>query len=145
MQVPWYIAAIGAAIVWGIHYPLIDFAMKRISIFGVLLLGVLPIFLLMPVFLRELSDDIEIFKSLPGKEQWTILGVSLTSTAGAVLIYLSINNKNATLASLIEITYPVFVIFFAYLLFRQIHINLSVVFGGLMILIGAGLIIYNNQ
>jgi drug/metabolite transporter (DMT)-like permease len=127
------------------HYPLIDFAMKRLSIYGVLLLSVIPIVLLMPLFLRELAGDLEVFKSLPGKEQWTILAVSLTSTAGAALIYLSINNKNATLASLIEITYPVFVILFAYILFRQIHVNLSVLFGGLMILLGAGLIIYNNQ
>jgi hypothetical protein len=37
------------------------------------------------------------------------------------------------------------VILFAYILFRQIHVNLSVLFGGLMILLGAGLIIYNNQ
>jgi len=145
MQIPWYIPAIGAAIAWGIHYPLIDFAMKRISIYGVLLLGVIPLFLLIPLFLRELAGDIEAFKLLPGKEQWAILSVSLTSTAGAVLIYLSINNKNATLASLIEITYPVFVILFAYLLFRQIHVNLNVLFGGLMIMVGAGLIIYNNQ
>jgi drug/metabolite transporter (DMT)-like permease len=145
MQIPWYIPAIGAAVTWGMHYPLIDFAMKRLSIYGVLLLSVIPIVLLMPLFLRELAGDVAVFKALPGKEQWAILAVSLTSTAGAVLIYLSINNKNATLASLIEITYPVFVILFAYVLFRQIHVNLSVLSGGLMILLGAGLIIYNNQ
>jgi drug/metabolite transporter (DMT)-like permease len=145
MQIPWYIPAIGAAVVWGVHYPLIDFAMKRISIYGVLLLTVIPIFFLMPLFLRELAGDVDVFKTLPGKEQWFILVVPLTSTAGAVLLYLSINGKNASLASLIEITYPVFVVIFAYLLFRQIHVNLSVISGGLMILAGAGLIIFNNQ
>ena len=119
--------------------------MKRLSIYGVLLLSIVPLVFLMPLFLRELASDVEAFKLLPGKEQWTILAITVTSTAGAALLYLSINNKNATLASLIEITYPVFVIFFAYVLFRQIHVNLSVAIGGLFILSGAVIIIYNNQ
>ena len=102
-------------------------------------------FLLIPLFLRELAADIDQFKLLPVKEQWIISAIMLTTTAGAVLIYLSIHNKNATLASLIEISYPLFVVFFGYVLFKQVHVNLSVVLGGLMILIGASLIIYNNQ
>ena len=145
MNLPWYVTAIGAAIAWGIHYPLIDFAMKRLSIYGVLLLSVIPLVLLMPLFLRELASDVDAFKLLPGKEQWMILAIAVTSTAGAVLLYLSVSNKNAALASLIEITYPVFVIFFAYILFRQVHLSLSVIFGGLLILSGSVIIIYNNQ
>lgn len=145
MHLPWYVTAIGAAVVWGIHYPLIDFAMKRLSIFGVLLLGVIPVFLLMPLFLRELASDVDAFKLLPGKEQWTILAITVTSTTGAVLLYLSIHNKNPALASLLEITYPLFVIFFSYVFFRQLHVNTSVAVGGLLILSGAAIIIYNNQ
>ena len=145
MSIPWYVAAIGAAIVWGIHYPLIDFAMKRLSVYTVLLIGVLPVLFLMPVFIRDLARDVDVFKLLPTNEQWLVAAIGLTSTLGAVLLYLSVNSKNATLASLIEITYPVFVVLFAYLLFRQVHVNTSVILGGLMILVGAGLIIYNNQ
>jgi len=145
MSIPWYVAATGAAIVWGIHYPLIDFAMKRLSVYGVLLISVLPVLFLMPVFLRDLARDVDTFKLLPANEQWLIAAIGLTSTLGAVLLYLSVSSKNATLASIIEITYPVFVVLFAYLLFRQVHINTSVIFGGLMILAGASLIIYNNR
>ena len=145
MSIPWYLAAIGAAIVWGIHYPLIDFAMKRLSIYSVLLISVLPVLFLVPMFLRDLARDVDVFKLLPTNEQWLVAAIGLTSTLGAVLLYLSVNSKNATLASLIEITYPVFVVLFAYLFFRQVHVNTSVILGGLMILVGAGLIIYNNQ
>lgn len=145
MSIPWYVAALGAAIVWGMHYPLIDFAMKRLSVYSVLLISVLPVLLLMPVFLRELGSDLDTFKLLPTNEQWMVAAIGLTSTLGAVLLYLSVNSKNATLASLIEITYPVFVVFFAYLFFRQVHVNTWVILGGLMILVGAGLIIYNNR
>ena len=145
MSIPWYLAAIGAAIIWGMHYPLIDFAMKRLSIYSVLLISVLPVFFLMPMFLRDLARDVEAFRLLPTNEQWLVAAIGLTSTLGAVLLYLSVNSKNATLASLIEITYPLFVVLFAYLMFRQVHVNTSVILGGLMILVGAGLIIYNNQ
>ena len=145
MNVPWYLTALAAALVWGIHYPLVDFALKRVSIFSVLLLSVLPILLLMPVFLRDLARDLDAVRALPGSEQGMIAAIGLTSLLGAVLLYLSIAGKNATLASVIEITYPVFVAVFAYVIFRQVHLNASVVIGGLMVMTGAGLIIYHNQ
>lgn len=144
MSLPWYVTALGAAITWGIHYPLLDFAMKRISIYGVLLLSVLPVLFLMPLFLRELASDVESFRLLSPEERWTILAIALTSTAGAFLLFASISSKNATLTSLIEISYPLFVILFAYLLFKQFHASLSVAIGGLLILTGAVIIIYNN-
>jgi len=145
MNIPWYLTALGAALIWGIHYPLVDFALKRVSVFSVLLLTVLPILLLMPVFLRDVARDLDTVRTLPGTEQGMIAAIGLTSLLGAVLLYLSIAGKNATLASLIEITYPVFVAFFAYVMFRHIHVNASVVVGGLLVIAGAGLIIYNNQ
>ena len=145
MNIPWYLTALGAALVWGIHYPLVDFALKRVSVFSVLLLSVLPVMLLMPVFLRDLARDLGTVLALPGSEQAMIAAIGLTSLLGAVLLYVSIAGKNATLASLIEITYPVFVAFFAYVIFRHIHFNASVIIGGLLVMAGAGLIIYNNQ
>ena len=144
MQLPWYVTALSAAIVWGIHYPLIDFAMRRLSVYSVLLISVIPIVLAIPLFSRQLGHDVEVFRMLPLNEQWMIAAIGATSTLGAVLLYLSINSKNATLASLIEITYPLFVVIFAYLFFRQLHLTPSVIIGGLMIMAGAGLIIYHN-
>jgi drug/metabolite transporter (DMT)-like permease len=145
MQLPWYVAAIGAAVTWGIHYPLLDFALKRISVYGVLVLSVIPVLLFMPFFLRVLASDVDSFKLLTMKEQCSILLIAVTSAVGAVLLLLSIESKNATLTSVIEISYPIFVVLFAYLFFRQVHINLSVMIGGLLILTGAAIIIINNQ
>ena len=145
MHLPWYVAAIGAAVIWGVHYPLLDFALKRISVYGVLVLSVIPVLLFMPFFLRVLASDVDSFKLLTMKEQCSILLIAVTSTVGAVLLLLSIDSKNATLTSVIEISYPIFVVLFAYLFFRQVHINLSVMIGGLLILTGAAIIIINNQ
>ena len=105
----------------------------------------LPIVLLMPVFLRDLAHDMDAFKGLPVLEKGMIAAIGVTSLLGAVLLYISIAGKNATLASLIEITYPVFVVFFAFVMFRHVHLNLSVIVGGLLVIAGAALIIYNNQ
>ncbi len=145
MNIPWYLTALGAALIWGIHYPLVDYALKHVSIYSVLLLTMLPILLLMPVFLSDVARDLNSVLLLPGSAQGMIAAIGLTSLLGAVLLYLSIAGKNATLASLIEITYPVFVAFFSYALFRHVHLNASVIIGGLLVISGAGLIIYNNQ
>ena len=130
---------------WGVHYPLVGFALQRLSLFGVLLISIIPMLLLVPFFAGQLGDDVRTFRGLPMTEQWMISVLGFTSLAGAVFVFLAIGSKNATLASLIEITYPVFVALFSYLMFRHVHINASVVLGGLLVIAGAGLIIYNNQ
>jgi len=145
MSLPWYVAALGAAIAWGIYYPLVDMALKRISLFSVILLSMIPVFLVLPLFLKTVSQDIETVKTLPVSEQWIIAGIGLIGLFGEVMVYLAISGKNATLASLIEMTYPIFVVLFAYIFYREMHVTVSVFIGGLMVLIGSGSIIYNNQ
>jgi drug/metabolite transporter (DMT)-like permease len=145
MQIPWYIAALGAALMWGVHYPLVGFALQRISLIGVLLISVIPVFFLAPFFATQINTDMQNFRGLPLSEQLIVSVIGITSLAGAAFVYLAIGSKNATLASLIEITYPVFVALYSYLMFRHVQVNASVIIGGLMLIAGAGLIIYNNQ
>ena len=144
MQIPWYVTAIAAALIWGIHYPLIDHALKKLSLFSVLLLTALPLMLVVPLFSQDILQDIKTFSQLPRFDQLAILSIGLTSVLASVLLFMSIGNKNATLASLIEITYPAFVVLFAFLIFKQLHLNASVIVGGLLIMSGAALIIVNN-
>lgn len=145
MQIPWYIAALGAAVTWGIYYPLADMALKKISIYSVILLSIIPVLLVLPVFIKSVGKDIDVIRGLPWNEQWIILLLGLIGLVGEVLVYMAITGKNATLASLIEMTYPVFVVIFAYLFYREMHLTPSVFVGGLLILTGAAIIIYNNQ
>ncbi len=145
MQIPWYIAALGAAVTWGIYYPLADMALKKVSIYSVILLSMIPVLLVLPVFIKTVSNDFDTVRRLPWNEQWVFLVLGLIGLAGEVLVYIAITGKNATLASLIEMTYPVFVVIFAYLFYREMHVTPSVFVGGLLILTGAAIIIYNNQ
>ena len=144
MKFPWYVTAVGAALIWGVHYPLLDHALKRLSLFTVLFLTVLPVLAAAPFFHATLSADLGALQKMGWNERWAILLIPLTSLAGAVLLFQAISDKNATLASLIEITYTLFVALFAWLLFRQVHFNLSVLAGALLVFAGVAIIILNN-
>jgi len=141
LQVPWYVTALGAAIVWGIHYPLVDHALKRLSLVSVLVLGALPMIGLVFLFPRALAADLAAIGAMSWTERLPVLAVAATSLAGVVLLYVSISGKNATLASLIEISYPVFVALFAYVLFREIHVTAPVILGAALVFAGVGIII----
>jgi drug/metabolite transporter (DMT)-like permease len=144
VQIPWYVTAIGAALVWGVHYPLVDHALKKLSLVSVLLLTALPILVLALFFHRTLAADYAVWTTLDTGPRIRVLALALTSLLGSVLLFLSIAGKNATLASLIEISYPVFVAVFAWLLFREIHVNTSVIIGSLLVFAGVAMIIWNN-
>ena len=144
MQFPWYVTAIGAALVWGIHYPLVDHALKKVSLISVLLLTALPVVLTAMFFHRTIVADVAAWRTMETMDRGMGLALALTSLAGSVLLFLSISGKNATLASLIEISYPVFVALFAWLLFREIHVNASVIVGGMLVFAGVCLIVWNN-
>ena len=143
--IPWYLAALGAAVMWGLHYPLIGHALKYISLPSVLVLSVLPLFVLGPFFVRPVLADLQTLMGLDWGVRGLILAIAVTSLAGTVFLYLAIGGKNATLAAVIEISYPVFVALFAWLLFREVHINASVIAGGLLVFAGVATIILGNR
>lgn len=137
---PWYLTALAAAIVWGIHYPLVDHSLKKLSLPGLLLLTSLPIIALAPLFLRELQQDLRVLTDSGATERLWMLAPMLTSLVGSVLLFAAISSKNATLASLIEVSYPAFVALFAWLLFREVHLTTTALIGGGMVMAGVVLI-----
>ncbi len=144
MKIPWYVTAVGAALVWGVHYPLVDHALKKISLVSALLLTALPIVILAFFSHRTLMADYAVWAALDTGPKVKVFALALTSLVGSVLLFLSIAGKNATLASLIEISYPMFVAVFAWLLFRELHVTPSAIIGGLLVFIGVAMIIWNN-
>lgn len=145
MQIPWYIPAIAAALVWGLHYPLIEFALRRVSLTTVVLLTALPMALVALAFPARLANDWLRFMTLPNGERFMIAAIAFTSLAGTVLLYLAVRGRNATLVSLIEISYPAFVAIFAWLLFREWHLNAGVLLGAGLVFAGTTLIIFNSR
>ena len=141
---PWYLAALAAAIVWGIHYPLVDHALRKLSLPGVLLLTALPILLLALLSLRHLQNDVAVLQASNWTDRMVLIAPALTSLLGSVLLFAAIGSKNATLASLIEISYPAFVALFAWLLFKEMHLTPGALLGGALIMSGVVLIASSN-
>jgi drug/metabolite transporter (DMT)-like permease len=145
MSLPWYVPAIAAAVVWGLHYPLIEHALKRVSLTTVVLLTAAPMALVALAFPARLAEDWRAIAALPTGERLLIAAIALTSLAGTVLLYLAVRGRNATLASLIEISYPAFVAIFAWLLFREWQLNAGVLFGAGLVFAGTAIIILNSR
>ncbi len=144
----WIIYALSAAIIWGISYAASGRVIERgltplsfffsYALFGTLSAGAILAF---TGKLGTLPGEV---RGLGGDFVWFTVAV-VTSVAGALLIYMAIGEKNATLASLIEISYPLFVAFFAWAFFREVQINLATVLGGAMILGGVAVVFLSNR
>jgi drug/metabolite transporter (DMT)-like permease len=67
---------------------------------------------------------------------WQILLALAGFTAGNYLIACAIQTKNATLASIIEISYPLPIILFSILLFGSSHLSAGAIVGGGLIAAG---------
>lgn len=60
----------------------------------------------------------------------------VSMTVGNLMIAMSIESKNATLAGLIEVSYPIFIVLASFLLFGDNHFTPSVFVGGSLIFTG---------
>ena len=142
------ILALGAAVLWGVSYAASGRVIQRgldpvvfffcYAVFAALLAGAL---LLAKGELVEVPREL---RALGHDRIWLL--VSLTSAAiGGLLIYFAIGEKNATLASLIEISYPFFVALFAWLFFREAQFNIAAMAGGLLIIAGVFTVFVANR
>jgi len=144
----WFVYALSAAVIWGISYAASGRAMERGvsalvffslytavgALIGFSALAATGKLGTIPAELRAVGPD------------WKWLVIALVASAvGALLIYIAIGEKNATIASLIEISYPVFVAFFAWLFFRETQFNLATVIGGAMIIGGVAVVFLGNR
>lgn len=144
----WFFSALGAAMLWGIGYVLSEKLLK--TGFSPLFLMfasdilTLPFYFLLVYFAGQLKPGIEL--ALMNKQNMMLLFITaMTVIGGNYLIFLSISEKNATMASIIEISYPLFTCLFAWLLFKDMQINLYTVLGGLLIFSGVAVIYLKGE
>jgi len=121
----WFFQALGAAMCWGLGYVLSERLFKA---------GVAPAFL--QAQWAVLMDN-----------RWGLawaLGASSTFVIGNLLIFMAVMGKNATTANMVEVTFPLFTLLFAWALFREVQIGPAQALGGLLILAGVGLIYWRG-
>lgn len=133
----WLIFAITAALLWGLNYTLTEKILRSISPSTLLacemLLGAV-IFSLISYF-TTYKKDLEVLLSQPHVLWLTILEIVVVLLASFFIVY-SVQIKNATLAGIVELIYPLFIIFFTWFLFGENHVDSSVIIGGIFIFIG---------
>ena len=101
--------------------------------------------LLVPFYRHILVAAARALAQLGSSERWTVLSVAVTSLLARVLLFVSIDRKNATMAGLIEISYPIFIALFTWLLFREVHLTWTSALGGLLIVAGAVIVILSSR
>ena len=137
----WIVYALAAAIIWGISYAASGRVIER---------GITPlVFFFLYTFFGAAAAAIALvvsgkFRSLQNDWIWLLVAV-ISSAAGGLLIYIAIGEKNATLASLIEISYPFFVALFAWVFFREIQFNWQTLVGGALILGGVAVVFFSER
>jgi drug/metabolite transporter (DMT)-like permease len=143
----WLVYSLGAAILWGINYAASGRVMNK---------GVSPsnLFLIDLIFAATILGGVTVVAG-KGRDllaevsqlgsNWVWLATAMVcSTAGGLAIFKAIDSKNATLASLIEVSYPFFVAVFAWLFFRETQFNWPTVLGGGLILAGVAVVYLGN-
>lgn len=144
----WMIYALSAAMLWGASYaacgPTLRAGMPPVIFyFCYSFLGFLTALLLL--ITRGNLGEIGIHISKLGTNKAWFLFSLLAASLGALMTYLAIGEKNATLASLVEISYPLFVVFFTWVFFQEIEINMITAAGAFLVISGVSLIFWSTR
>lgn len=143
----WFFYALGAAILWGFSYALSEKVMKE-SFSPIFIMVVTGFFyFIMSLILAYTTNNIKPGLSLIFENKTALINLFVLAAcfvSGAFLVYYSISLKNATLVNLIEITYPIFTLLFAYVLMKEVQINAGTLVGGLLIFSGIAAIYFKS-
>ncbi len=140
----WFFMALAAAVSWGLAYTLLDKILRttpfdsQLLLFSLCLIQavVLGIALVAKGGVAEMVSKSNISLQTVG-----LFAICATAfIAGNLLVFHSIQLKNAVLVNLIEITYPVFTFLFTWLLLRDSALTIHTAIGGMMIMGGVAII-----
>ena len=138
----WFILAITAAMLWGASYAISGRLLLSISVPSLLFFTSAVSTVVMLAFAllsQRFTSDVHAL--LDSKNLLLLLGAAIATyiLANAAISY-SIAGRNATLAAAIEIAYPFFTAFAAWIFFAEKQFNTATLFGGLLIFTGATII-----
>jgi len=147
---PWWSFSIVAAILWGLHFNLVvkvsNVLPKDIyTPLTIFIITSVSIFLLMPVIYHKVFSNLVTLWNSGNDIRISVVVLVFTAIIAANLLYIAMQlSPNATVAAILDITYPVFIAIIAWLLYRESHIDWTVLVGGGLIFSGAILIIWKH-
>ncbi len=135
-----FIYALGAAVTWGIVYAIDQKILVGVSPMTLLFVNSIIATIVILPFLFFNDGSIKNVLASGGKNLSLIIISVILAALANFLIFSSIKSLNASVASMIEIAYPFFVVLFSYIFFRSVP-NLYFFIGGALIFIGSIIII----
>lgn len=143
----WALLAFSASVLWGLGYAisgkLIHSGMTPAFLIAFSAIITLPFYIAILLKSGALQNNMSLLSEHKSFITLLVLQAAAIIT-GVFLIYMAIQQKNATYASIIEISYPVFVCFFSWLLFRDIQLNWNIALGALLIFCGSALVLIRS-
>lgn len=144
----WIIYALAAALLWGINYAVSGKLLQGgLSVATLAFLSFGTGTLVLAILILGAGGPPRVVTEIAGLGKnmlWLYVAI-IASTAAAILTFFAIEEKNATIASLIEISYPFFVALFSWLFFRETEWNLPTLLGGGIIVSGVILVFLGNK
>jgi uncharacterized membrane protein len=133
----WFWFALGAAILWGLSYTINQATLRYFTEIELLFFEAFVVFVIFAgyfVFRGNFSSFAN--KLTNPKTLGLIISSSLIYIVASYFILKSISASNASLAAIIESSYPIFTVLFAFIFFGQLQLNLISAIGFVMILAG---------
>ena len=140
----WFFPAFLAAVVWGLSYAITEKVVDRVPV---------PIVAFWGSLFTCASFAIVLLATGGGFSPWRMFGSGVSGmffateacfvVAQLCILYAVKNSGNATAASIIEVSYPLWVFVFSAAIFGEVKLNLQGVVGGLFVL--AGTIIFQTS
>lgn len=140
----WFWMAMFSAFLWGVSYVVYERLLITLSSATTLFLSVVGSMVLYAttVFFRgDFKQDLSVLKTF-GLEWKLLIFVVFVNTAANLTIMESVKAKNASLAGMVEITYPLFIVLITWGLTRHMQVSLGSAIGFAFILIGVACIYF---
>jgi drug/metabolite transporter (DMT)-like permease len=141
----WIVYAVGASMFWGLSYVFSAETYKHISVFTAVAISSFvtgTVALVAAFWMGTLGVDIKTLTAYSPASMY-FLGAIVAGLLGEFLIAFAIAGKNATLAGMIEVSYPIFIALFSYIFFKEV-ISFQTYMGGLLIFLGIFVIYYTH-
>ena len=136
--------AFGASLCWGVSYTISEQLLRKISVASVMVttsVATLAFALCLGLAGNNFAADFETLKKTSGAGYLILISI-IVYVAANCFILLSTKAKNATMAAMVEITYPLFTALFAWLFFKEVQVTAGTLLGALLILAGVSCIYY---
>lgn len=143
----WFAYSLMAAIFWGATYTLYSVLLKSLPPAAVMCLvsiGTTTVYFILASMRGELSSGVLTLSEKPHLIALGIMAVAFIASAMLLLLH-SMKASNATLAALVEITYPLFLALFSWAFLKETQMNWGTFAGALLILSGVSCVFYFNR